>query len=210
MTNHKPLFELFKGDCAMSQQAFSHIKGWSLFLSNYRHTLIFRNMSAHANEDALSRLPMSVKPRKILDVPQLVLAEHLDEYLVTANDIRVWTQRDPKLGRVLQHTQQGWLSAVEPELEPSSSRCLEISSYKGCIMWGTRVVIPSPGGEAVLQEHHEGHPGITRLRMYVWWPGISADIKKSVGLCKQFQKVQSSPPLTPLHPVYQTLGKASS
>jgi len=71
-------------------------------------------------------------------------------------------------------------------------------------MWGTRFVIPPPGREAVLQELHEGHPGITCMkslaRMYVWWPGISADIEKSVRLCRECQEVQSSPPLAPLHP----------
>ena len=57
----------------------------------------------------------------------------------------------------------------------------------------------------MLQELHEGHPGITRMkslsRMYVWWPGISADTEKSVRLCKQCQEVQSSPPPAPLHPL---------
>ena len=49
-------------------------------------------------------------------------------------------------------------------------------------------------------ELHKGHPGITRMkslaRMYVWWPGINADIEKSVRLCRECQQVQSSP----LHP----------
>ena len=34
----------------------------------------------------------------------------------------------------------------------------------------------------------------------MWWPGISADIEKSVRLCRECQEVQSSPPLAPLHP----------
>ncbi len=71
-------------------------------------------------------------------------------------------------------------------------------------MWGTRVVVPPPGRDAVLQELHEGHPGITRMkslaRMYVWWPVITADIEKSVRLCQECLQVQSLPPLAPLHP----------
>ena len=109
-----------------------------------------------------------------------------------------------KLARVLQYVQQGWPTHGDPDLEPYSARRLELSCYEGCVLWGTRIVIPPPGREAVLMELHEGHPGISRMkslaRMYVWWPGISADIEKSVRLCNSCQQQQSSPPLAPLHP----------
>ena len=205
VTDHKPLLGLLKEYCATSQQASSRIKRWSLFLSNYEYHLVFRNTSAHANADALSRLPLSDQLVKVFEEPELVLlSEHLDDSPVTAKDIKIWTQRDQKLARVLQHVQQGWPSEGDSELEPYSSRRLELSCYEGCIMWGSRIVIPPPGRETVLHELHKGHPGITRMkslaRMYVWWPGISADIEKSVRLCSECQQVQSSPPLAPLHP----------
>ena len=91
--------------------------------------------------------------------------------LVTANNIRDWTRRDQELSRVLQYVHQGWPSEGDPDLEPYSSRRLELSSFEGCVLWGSRVVIPPPGRQAVLMELHEGHPGITRMkflaRMYV-------------------------------------------
>ena len=37
-------------------------------------------------------------------------------------------------------------------------------------------------------------------RMYVWWPGISSDIEKSVRQCPECQEMQSSPPVSPLNP----------
>ena len=205
VTDHKPLLGLLKECRATSQQASSRIKRWSLFLSNYEYQLVFRNTTAHANADALSRLPLPELPAKVFEEPELVLlAEHLQDSPVTADDIRVWTQRDQKLTRVLEYIQRGWPTDGDPELEPYSSRRLELTSYEGCIMWGTRIVIPPQGREAVLLELHEGHPGITRMkflaRMYIWWPGISADIEKSVRLCQDCQQVQSSPPLAPLHP----------
>ena len=41
ITDHKPLLGLLKEYCATSQQAFSRIKCWSLFLSNYEYCLVF-------------------------------------------------------------------------------------------------------------------------------------------------------------------------
>ena len=64
--------------------------------------------------------------------------------------------------------------------------------------------MPPQGREAVLQELHEGHTGMTKMkavsRMYVGWPGINADIEKSVRQCSDCQEVQSSPPVAPLQP----------
>ena len=148
VTDHKPLLGLLKEYRATSQHAFSRIKR-SLFLSNYKYRLIFRNTSAHANADALSRLPLSDQPVKVFEVPELVLlTEHLDDSPVTAKDINIWTQQDQKLARVLQYVQQGWPSEGDPELEPYSSRWLELSCYDGCIMWGSRIIIPPPERES--------------------------------------------------------------
>ena len=188
VTDHKPLLGLIKENIAVSPQASARIKRWSLFLSSYEYKLVFRRTTAHANADALSRLPVQGEPSKEVEEPELVLlAEHLADSPVTAQDIRSWTRRDPKLSKVLLHVQQGWPNEGDPDLEPYSSRRLELSAYEGCVMWGNRIVVPPPGRQAVLQELHEGHPGMSRMkslaRMYVWWPNINADIEKSVRLC---------------------------
>ena len=90
---------------------------------------------------------------------------------MTANDIRVWTNRDPKLLRVLQYLQQGWPSKGNSDLNVYFSRRLELSAYEGCLLWGSRVIVPKPGRDSVIQELHEGHPGITGMKslakMYV-------------------------------------------
>ena len=205
VTDHKPLLGLIKEDRATSTQASSRIRRWLLFLSNYEYSLVFRNTTAHANTDALSRLPLPEEPAETGSEPELVLlAEHLADSPVTANDIRVWTQRDTTLSGVLYRVQHGWPTEGDADLEPYSSRRLELSSYEGCVLWGSRVVIPPPGRQAVLQELHEGHPGITRMKalspMYVWWPGISSDIEKSVRQCPQCQEMQPTPPVAPLNP----------
>ena len=68
-------------------------------------------------------------------------------------------------------------------------------------------MIPEPGRQAVLAELHEGHPGICKMkslaRMYVWWPGLDAEIEKSVRLCQACQACQANqslPPQVPFNP----------
>ena len=198
ITDHKPLLGLLKEDRATSTQASPRIKRWSLFLSSYEYSLVFRSTTAHSNADALSRLPLPQEPELVL------LAEHLASSPMTANDIRGWIWKDKTLSRVLQYIQQGWPNEGGKDLEPYSSRQLELSTFEGFILWGSRVVVPPPGREAVLRELHEGHPGMTRMKalswMYVWWLGINSDIKKPVRLCNQCQEVQSTPPVAPLSP----------
>ncbi len=90
---------------------------------------MFRNTAAHANADALSRLPLPVEPAKTETPPELVLlAEHLADSPVTADDVRLWTRRDPKLLRVLQYLQQGWPRDGDSELGQYSSKHLELST----------------------------------------------------------------------------------
>ena len=52
----------------------------------------------------------------------------------------------------------------------------QLSLVDGCILWGSRVVIPLTLRERVLLELHQNHPGVVKMkclaRSYVWWPNI--------------------------------------
>ena len=171
----------------------------------YEYSLKFGRTEAHGNTDALSRLPLLVAPAKTETPPELVLLiEHLEDSPATADHIQVWTRRDPPLSSVVQFLHQGWLTQCSPELHSFWSKKSELSLHQGCILWGSRVVVPVQEREAVLQELHEGHPGMTKMkalaRMYVWWPGMEKDIETAVRTRAECQTVHAAPPVAPLHP----------
>ena len=204
ITDHKPLLSLLGEHKPTSPQASARVRCWSLYLAKFEYTLSFRNSAAHANADALSWLPLPVEPALVKQPPELVLlADHLENSPVTADQISAATRRDPQLSQIVQFVQQGWPSSCT---EPSVffDKRHELSLYEGCLLWGTRVVIPERCREAVLTELHEGHPGVSRMtslaRMYVWWPGISKDIANAVRHCLECQQQQSTPAVAPLHP----------
>ena len=205
VTDHKPLLALFNEHRSTSPQASARIRRWSLLLAAYEYALVFRKTEAHSNADALSRLPLPTVPAEVPTPPELVLLmDHLADSPVTADHIRSWTQRDPSLAPVLQYVQQGWPDQGDPNLMPFSAKREELSVHEGCILWGSRVVVPQQGREMVLQELHEGHPGTTRMkslaRMYVWWPGIDKQIEECVRTCQECQVNHSSPPVAPMQP----------
>ena len=205
VTDHKPLLALLSECKATSPQASARIKRWSLFLSSYEYTLKFRGTQLHANADALSRLPLSVELSTSKPPPELVLLlDHLDSSPVTARQIRSWTRRDPSLRPVLQAIQSGWPEECTPELATFHPKRHELSSFDGCILWGSRVVVPRKGRRAVLEQLHVVHLGMSRMkglaRMYVWWPGIDSHIEDLVRCCDNCQSVSSMPPPAPLQP----------
>ena len=149
------------------------------------HVQVFDSVSvttAHSNADAMSRLPLSLTPQEIPVPTELVLLmEYLEEDPITARDIREWVQKDPKLVSIVQCIQNGWPEKCSPEYQEWWKTRNELSMLDGCILWGSRVVVPEPGRARVLKELHQGHPGMGRLaRIFTWWPKMDQEIEELV------------------------------
>ena len=204
-TDNLPLKSLFKEKQAVPAQASGRILRWALTLSNYEYQIIFRPTHKHCNADALSRLPVpTIEEEENTPMELVFLMEAMENFPITADNIKVWTEKDTILSRVYRHIQQGWPDNCSEELKPFSIRKTELSTLNGCILCGSKVVIPSPGRRQLLSELHQGHPGINRMknlaRMNVWWPKIDDDIECVVKNCNKCQEIQSNVPLAPLQP----------
>ena len=125
---------------------------------------------------------------------------------MTAARVQSWTDRDPCLSKVRKLVMQGWTTEGEEkgQLQPFASRKGELSVEDGCLLWGTRVIVSPQLRSAVLDELHEGHPGIGRMksfaRSYVWWPGLDGDLEGRVRRCTECQREQKLPPKAPIQP----------
>ena len=207
VTDHKPLLGLFDEDKPVPVQASARIQRWALTLATYQYTLRFKPTQAHANADALSRLPLSEKPVSVpIPAETILLLETIEASPISSTDIQKWTRRDPLLSRVLGLVENGWPDDHEsdPALKAYRTRRAELSVQDGCILWGNRVIIPQPGRERVLQALHESHPGIARMksfaRAFAWWPNMDIDIELMVKRCENCQQTQAMPAKEPLHP----------
>jgi len=156
-----------------------------------------------ANADALSRLSLPVTENEEPATPELVLLlDHLVDSPITVSDISKWTRRDPILSQVLQFVLQGWPNKCDSSMTAYSSRKTELSVMDGCLLWGSRVIVPPPGQKLVLQELHSAHMSKMKslARMYVWWPGLKKDIEDMVHSCDECQLNQANPTVAPLNP----------
>ena len=127
--------------------------------------------------------------------------EAMDTMPITAETVKEWTQKHPLLARVYKYVQFGWPEHCSADLKLFSKHKLELSTLNGCIIYGSRVLIPSQARQQMLAELHQGYPGVNRMkslvRMYFWWPGLTKDIEKLVKECAKCQENQSVAPLEP-------------
>ena len=204
-SDHQPLSYLFNETKGISQTASSRIQRWALTLSAYQYTIRHKSGVTLSNADALSRLPRPTTSSVDYMPGDLIhLVDHLSATTVTAARIKEWTSKDPVLSKVKKYVMVGWPDEVGSDLKPYRSRWQELSTLDGCILWGSRVVVPPQGRAAVLGELHETHPGCSKMkalaRSYIWWPKMDQEIEDMVKRCSVCQESRPSPPSAPLHP----------
>ena len=207
-TDHKPLLGLIGEQKSLPVMASPRVMRWAMLLAGYDYRLQHVAGSKIPHCDALSRLPVPCQSSESPCPVEFVnLLEFLNSSPVTADQIRKWTTRDPTLSRVYQFVQSGWPDsdrALAEEFRPYKARIGELSLQDGCVMWGSRVVIPPQGRKSILDLLHEGHSGESRsksfARMYVWWPGMDGQITETVQKCHACQSQRNREPDAPLHP----------
>ena len=174
----------------------------------YNYSILFKFSSAHANTDALSRLPLPYTPSITPTPPELILLlEQMSESPVTVTQICSWTRRDPILFQVVCFILLGWPREIKENdtaLRQFFNRKWELSTQDGVVLWGSRIIIPPPGRDYILDELHALHPGISHMKTlscsFVWWPGLDEDIESFVKNCSKCQVHHPSPPAAPSLP----------
>ncbi|XP_063954090.1 uncharacterized protein K02A2.6-like [Lytechinus pictus] len=207
ITDHKPLLGLFGNNKAIPLMVSPRVIRWSLILAAYEYEIVYKPGSENANADALSRLPRKATAKQP-PVPEeiVLLMSELEKTPTTPSRVRAMTQRDPILARVRNYTMTGWPDnpgEMKKEMNPYYIRKNELSVHEGCVLWGGRVVLPPQCREHMIEEIHEAHPGIVKMkaiaRSHVWWPQIDKDLEQKVRACPQCQEHQRNPPKAPLH-----------
>ena len=205
-SDHKPLQYIFDESKPVPSMTSARVQRWALTLGAYSYHICHKAGKDHGNADGLSRLPLPEAPVQVPQPAELInLMERMDSAPVSSQDIQTHTSRDPVLAKVRDLVRQGWPSSVTTrDLYPFATMQQELSVEQGCLLRGSRVVVPASLRGEIVKLLHDGHPGVVRMKMlarqYVWWPGIDKDVENSVKSCIPCQESRKSPPQAPLHP----------
>ena len=206
VTDHKPLTTLLGPKKSIPPLAAAQLQRWALLLSAYTYEIEWKPTREHANADGLSRLPLQgEKPECQSSTADAAFVIGQVQVLpVTAERLETATRQDSLLSKVHWYVREGWPSGLPDEFKPYLNRRQELSTEGDCLMCGNRVVIPQKLRSRIVDELHQGHPGMARMksvaRSYLWWPGLDKELEECVQNCVPCQTVKSAPALAPLHP----------
>ena len=206
MSDHKLLQHIFSENKLIPALASARIQHWALTLETYNYNIQYKPGKENSNADVLSRLPLPESPDNVpLPGETIFLLDTLQGSPVNVAQIQAWTSKDPVLSKVQTMVLQGWTHTFMEQLQPYQQRKDQLSVQDGCVLLGSRVVVPVAGQAKVIEELHQGHPGITRMkglaRSFVWWPGMDKQLKEKVRSCTSCQQKQNAPPVAPLQPL---------
>ena len=206
ITDHKPLLGLLNPTKPISHMSSVRMQKWCLALGGYNFSIVHKPGKLHGNVDALSRLPDPVQIKNVPIPEEIVLVmNYIDSGPVTWKQISQASRNDSIISKVINFVQSYWPQNVtDPELLPYFNRRKELSIDQNCLLWGARVVVPTKLQKLVLQELHDCHPGVVKMkalsRSYVWWPRINEQIELTVKQCDSCQIHGNHPPSSPLQP----------
>ena len=186
------------------------IARWLEFLSQFEYDLQYRQGRAHANADALSRLPVEQETR----AEAVVNAVEVEKLPVPFVQRRNWSfaswveaqSRDDDLSQLRE-----WLQLVPPQTLPSLTGistslhkywwgrqflsvrwgvlCRCVTNEEGTRLSKILVLVPLHLRAELLTEYHDraGHVGMTRLHRQLQstfhWHGMQRDVEDFVGSC---------------------------
>ena len=214
VTDHKPLTSLFGPKKGTPPLAANRLARWALWLNQFDYSIEYRKTADHGNADALSRLPSGddsdferEESGEDLDIVCAIKVLSLQVKPVDANILRQETAKDPVLATVMRYVREGWPAKhadVNQDAEKFRKLADSLSVCHGCLIHGTRVVIPQSLQSQILDLLHIGHFGMERMkqlaRTAVYWPGIDASIEMTSRRCSSCGEHQNKPSKPPVHP----------
>ena len=201
VTDHQPLVTIKMKPLS---KAPKRLRNMLLRCQDYDMNLIYKPGTSIPVADALSRNPSTNENTQTVHFVSNI--ENLPVNKYRFNEIQAATDTDSTLKILKETIAHGWPDKKElhPSIVPYFSYRDEMTCEDGIIMRGDRIVIPKSLRYDMKQKIHSGHTGINsclrRARTYVFWPGMSAEIRSFIETCETCTSLPSKQPQQSLFP----------
>ena len=197
--DQQPLRKLFGLKSGVPTTCSARIQRWALKLSQFHYDFEYSRGKDNVHSDCLSRLPLADTIAESEPYELVFTMSSLDNSPVTCEHVKHHTNLDVDLTELKQYIKYGFPAKItNNNLKPFRNLVSQLSLMKGCILFQNRVVIPQTLQQLVLNQMHEGHPGITAMksqaRSLIWYPNMDRDITELVKACPSCQSIRSRPP----------------
>ncbi|KAI5721049.1 hypothetical protein M8J77_015290 [Diaphorina citri] len=198
ITDNRPLQSIFNPNKHLPSITALRLTRYALFLRQFDYNIQYRAGSQNQVADYFSRAPLKLLHTNVVD-ESFIIHESAVNLLSTAQPTAI-TSEDI----VRETTRDSELNKLRTELQSGKCTSTEFSLHNGVIMRGQRVVIPESIQQYVLQELHQTHCGIVKMkalaRSTVYWKNIDKDIESLVRSCPACVQITHVAKKVPLHP----------
>ena len=188
-SDHKPLEVIAKKPLLAAPKRLQRML---LRVQAYDVKIVYRSGNKMQLADTLSRayLPTNDQTPIDIEVESINMAQHVPISPDRLDDIRAHSQVDESLGFLAQVIQSGWPATkneVPQEASPYFDVRDKLSVQESLIFKGERVLVPKLLRNDMIKRVHSTHLGVEgclrRARECFYWPGMNAEIKKSIFCC---------------------------
>lgn len=201
LVDNKAISQILSPSKSLPLLSVTRMQHYAIFLQDYNYEIIFRKSENHGNVDALSRLPIEDDKGCIMDEVDYLQIAMIETMPVSVEKLGEETRKDSSVKELIQGLRSG---AIVHDKDRFGIEQMEFSLLNNCLMRGMRAYIPKSLRENLLNELHDAHFGVVRMknlaRSYCWWPSIDHEIEMMAQNCVQCQLVRANPSKVPLHP----------
>ena len=208
-TDHKLLVNILTTKGSASERTSHRINRWSSRMLEYNFNVEY--LQGINVADCLSRLPLQSQPEEYShdDDECIAQIQAATRGVISQSELTTDTRKDTNIQMAMKYMTSKW-----PPRNKLSGHLLtlydvadELSIKDGMLHRGGRIVILGELQSRVIQLAHEGHIGMTlvkiRLREYYWWPAMDRHVEETVRNCQYCTNSDTSYTChtTPLQPV---------
>ena len=205
-TDHKPLLPFFRRQIDTLPL---RIQRWILTLQPYDFEVEFINGKNNSIADGLSRNPASIDSFPEENV-EYTVCFILKQAPLDLKRIAEEMKSDRMCNQLIRSVNTGrWTLSMRRAFAKLFARRNELSCKESSglhiVCFGDRVYVPSSMRQSILQQAHQSHLGVQKmkeiLRAYVWWEDMRTDIENFVKRCSACTKHRTTVRRAPLQPI---------